>query len=118
MANHPSSTAEIEAMKMREKAECKTQSTRSFSEAIQIESGGMKLPPATLDQLTKCVSMFSLLCFALYGDNCDFAKSLFEILELLDDDNIAAEEHRFTPMYGRQIVWAIHVDKLHTSATD
>jgi hypothetical protein len=51
------------------------------------------------------------LCFALYGDNWDFAKSLFEILELLDDDNIAAEEHRFTPMYGRQIVWAIHVDK-------
>jgi hypothetical protein len=111
MANRPSSTAEIEDMKMREKAERETLATRSFSEAIQIESGGMKLPPSTLDQLTKCVSMFTLLCLALYGDNCDFAKRLLEIWELLDDDDIAAEEHRFTPMYCKQIVWAIHVDK-------
>ena len=111
MANRPSSTAEIEEVKMREKAERETVATRSFSEAIQIESGGMKLPPSTLDQLTKCVSMFTLLCLALYGDNCDFARRLFEIWELLEDDDIAAEEHRFTPMYCKQIVWAIHVDK-------
>ena len=38
-------------------------------------------------------------------------QKLFEIWEVLDDDDIAAEEHRFTPIYCKQIVWAIHVDK-------
>ena len=34
-----------------------------------------------------------------------------EIYYLLEEDNIRNEEHRFTDMYCKEVIWAIHMDK-------
>jgi hypothetical protein len=99
---------DIEFVKKKEKADKETRSTRTFDEAMQMYSGDMRWPARNYRELRVCVSIFCLLQFAVYGEDCDFAVKLHEVYKVLLLPQVINQEHKFTEELCKQVVWAIH----------
>lgn len=106
----PKTSQEIKEEREWSDAEQRTVATRTFSEALQMEKGDVQTPPWDYEQLKKCVSLFTLLNVVLWGEKCDFAKKLEEIYQLLLPDLVSGMEY-ITPMFCKQVTWAIVHDK-------
>jgi hypothetical protein len=113
----PNSANEVEEIKRREKAEKETRTGRSYTEAMQLEEGDMRAPAVTYRELRVCVSSFGLLCYVIYGVDCDFAIKVHEIYKTLLLPKVLNQERYFTPELCKQITWAIHEEKCEFFST-
>ena len=110
-ACRPCSAEDVEFMKRKEKADKDTRSTRTFEEAMQMDSGDVRWPAKNYRELRVCISIFGLLQYAVYGEECDFAVKLHEVYKVLLLPQVINQEHKFTEELCKQVVWAIHEDK-------
>ena len=92
----PCSADDIEFMKKKEKTDKETKSTRTFDEAMQMDSGDMRWLARNYRELRVCVSIFGLLQFAVYGEDCDFAVKLHEVYKVLLLPQVINQEHKHT----------------------
>ena len=113
----PNSANEVEEIKRREKAEKETLTGRSYTEALQLEEGDMRALTLNYRELRVCVSSFGLLCYVIYGVECDFAVKVHEIYKTLLMPKVLNQERHFTAELCKQITWAIHEEKYEFFST-
>jgi hypothetical protein len=96
------------ALKRRELAEERTRATRTLAEEEQLGTDSSStLCPEDYNELLRCLGTYCALLHTLFGRKCAFYKQCFQLWETLESDFVYERRHFFTPLYCRQLVWAI-----------
>ena len=96
------------ALKQRELAEDRTRSTRLLAE--EQELGPDTTPKLCLEdynELLWCVGTYCALLHTFFGRKCPYFKHCYQLWETMDSDFVYECRLFITPLYCRQLVWAI-----------
>ena len=96
-----------EAARQQELAEDLSSTTRTLTEALTLHKAAPRTPPDTYNDLKASVATFCALVWALFGNNCEYYRKLYELYLCLDSDRANEDWANFTPLLCRQITWAI-----------
>lgn len=66
--------------------------------------------PEGYNDLTKCLGTYCALLYTLFGPRCKFFRHCHLLLKQLCSERVADRQRLFTPLFCRQIVWAIVED--------
>ncbi len=66
--------------------------------------------PEDYNSLTKCLGTYCAFLHTLFGSRCAFFRHCMELLQVLHSDRVSERQHAFTPMFCRQVTWAIIED--------
>ena len=66
--------------------------------------------PETYDELHRCLGTFCALLHTLFGSRCMFLKQCFVLLRTMESDRVSDRRENFTPLFCRQVIWAILED--------
>ncbi len=66
--------------------------------------------PEDYHSLTKCIGTYCALLHTLFGSRCKFYEHCMSILKVMTSKRVAERQQAFTPLFCRQVVWAIIED--------
>ena len=66
--------------------------------------------PEDYNALTKCLGTYCALVHTLFGSRCVFFKHCRDLLLVMNSDRVTERQHAFTPVFCRQVIWAIVED--------
>lgn len=96
------------ALKRRELAEERTRATRTLAEEERLgKDSSTKLCPEDYNELLRCLGTYCALLHTLFGHRCAFYKQCLQLWETMEPDFVYERRHFFSPLYCRQLVWAI-----------
>jgi len=106
----PKSAKDIEDIKEHEEALEATAGNMMYDEYRRRRQGTAAAkaePPETFFELQISVNTFCAFLWTLFGDECDYYKSLMDIRDILLLQEVAYIRTAFTPDICRRITWAI-----------
>ena len=83
---------------------------RTMAECKKLTAQGPRWPASTFEKLRRNIATLCAQLVVLFGPKCDFFQKCFQLLEILEKDPVETNEHLFTPLLCRQIIWAILQD--------
>ena len=103
----PIRPSEIEAKMFAEQAASSTEANRTKNEKEKQLKGESCDPPNNYWGVKQNVATTAALMSVCYGEKNRLYKNLMHIHEILKEDTVAQASMVFTPLYCRQITWAI-----------
>ena len=103
----PLRPAEIEAKFIAEQAASSTEANRTKNEKEKQLKGESRNPPNNYWGVKLNVATTAALVSVCYGEKNRLYANLLHIYEILKEDNVVQASLAFTPLYCRQITWAI-----------
>jgi hypothetical protein len=95
------------ALRRRELLEATTK-RRTLAEAeLQLTQSEPTTLPDNYSELHVCLGTYCALLHALFGERCVFYKHCFRLWTTMASEAVYDHRHLFTPVFCRQIVWAI-----------
>lgn len=106
---HPRSSESKAAQRQRELIEGKTSKTSlSLDDATRlVTSMEPTVCPEDYHSLAKCLGTYCALLHTLFGSRCRFYIDCRGLLNVLLSNRVSEKPHAFTPLFCRQLVWAI-----------
>ena len=98
----------METIRIKEAAAEESKANRTLKEAEKLASADSREPPHDLLTLKLLVATYLALLWALYGESCDIYHKLFAIYDILEEPEVMAMKHAFSPALCKQIMWAIY----------
>ena len=99
-----------ESMRLREMAEEMSRGTRTLAEAEKLTAFGPRSAPEDYNELIKCIGTYCALLHTLFGPLCEMYRQCFNVWKALDSEHVSDRRQFFTPLFCRQVVWAIIED--------
>lgn len=103
----PVSAAERELALQREEALLNSKGNWTLEEAFKLKTSNARHPPSTFHKLRVLTSMYASLLFVLFGTKCDQFEKVWNIHNIMKDEDVEEKRQDFTATLCRQIVWAI-----------
>jgi hypothetical protein len=103
----PVSAAERELALQREEALVTSRGNRTLEEAFKLATTDSRHPPSTFHELRILTSTYASLLFVLFGAKCDHFQKVWNIHNIMKDDDVEEKRHDFTVTLCRQIDWVI-----------
>ena len=100
-------TAEIERVCKQEQALSTTEKTRPLEDLLRLTKGTTRAPANNFWELKINITTFMSLIWVLFGSNCDYYKSLWQIYKTLELKEVYALKAKFSPEHCRRITWEI-----------
>jgi len=100
-------TAETEKVREQEQALSAMANTRQLEDLLRLTKGNTRAPADNYWELKLNIATFMSLVWVLFGSECDYYKSLRQILKTLELKEVYALKTKFTPKNCRRITWAI-----------
>ena len=97
-------------IRLRELAEEMSKNTRTLADAEKLTKFDPRPAPDNYNELLRCIGTYCALLHTLFGTRCQFFKHCFGVWTALDSDHVADRRQFFTPLFCRQISWAIIED--------
>jgi hypothetical protein len=88
-----------------------------LKEAEKLATAESRGPPRDLLTLKLLIATYLALLWSLYSDTCELYGELFAIYDILEEPEVMAMKHAFTPILCKQITWAIYDDSRSFFAT-
>ena len=110
MGNIPKTPKEIEERLNKERAANAAAGNRSYKEQLALLSSTPKKPPENYYSLKLNVATTCAQVFVLYGRQCDLYINLMGLLDVLKGPDCKNNVAAFTPLFCRQVSWAIYMD--------
>lgn len=99
------------AQRKKELIEGRASKNLSLDDATKLFSpGDTALCPEDYNSLTKCIGTYCALLHTLFGSKCQFWIHCMALLGVLNSDVVSEKQHAFTPLFCRQVIWAIVED--------
>ena len=96
------------ALKRRELTEERSRATRTMAEEETLLAGrSITTCPEDYNELLRCLGTYCALLHTLFGPRCMFFRHAYMLWETMNSDYVLERRHHFTPLFCRQIVWAI-----------
>ena len=106
----PLRAAEIEAKLIAEQAAASTEANRTKNEKEKQLKGESRNPPENYWGVKLNVATTAALVSVCYGEKNRLYANLMHIYEVLKEESVVQQSFAFTPLYCRQITWAIIED--------
>jgi len=105
----PRSATEVESLIVFQQATTESEAQRSLQDALKISSSDTapRSPPNDYHDLCTMLGTFAALLFALFGMGCEFFAAVFHLYNTLISDRVVDIKGCFTPLYCKQITWAV-----------
>jgi len=104
-------TAAKAAIRKYEKALEQSKKNRSMAEAQAVQGNKVAYDtgalPDNYHELLRCVGTYCAMLYALFGDRCVFYRHCYALWTAMNSDLVYEQRDDFTPLYCRQIVWAV-----------
>ena len=110
MGNIPKPPKEIEERLNKERAARAAAGNMSYKEQLALLSSTPKKPPENYYSLKMNVATTCAQIFVLYGKLCDLYTNLLGLLDILKGAECKQNVAAFTPLFCRQVSWAIYMD--------
>ena len=95
------------ALRRREQLEATTK-RRTLAEAeLELTQSEPTMLPDNYSELHVCLGTYCALLHALFGERCVFYKHCFRLWTTMASEAVYDHRHLFTPVFCRQLVWAI-----------
>ena len=98
---------EIERVRDREAAEQLTQATRVLEEALKLSRGDPRAPAGNYFELKLNITTFCALLHTLFGDTCDYYRTLMLIRNCMDSGAVYNIRQAYSADICHRISWAI-----------
>ena len=102
------STETKASIRRREQIEQKmSMASLSFSDAEKTIERDTATCPEDYNELLRCLGTFCALLHSLFGSRCSFFNQCAKLLRTLDSEYVYDRRRFFTPLFCRQLVWAM-----------
>jgi hypothetical protein len=98
---------EMERVRKQKQALSATKKTRQLEDLLRLSKGTTRAPADDFWDLKMNIATFMSLVWVLFGSNCDYYESLYQIHKTLELKEVYALKSKFSPKNCRRITWSI-----------